>query len=56
MLRFAGCPCERSLRWDDPTIGMAWPRERIEGARLLLSGKDAMAPRLGDLSEEALFR
>ena len=49
-------PCERSLRWDDPTIGVAWPRERLEGARLLLSGKDAMAPRLADLGEEALFR
>lgn len=32
---------EWSLAWDDPAIGIAWPLDRIEGARLALSAKDA---------------
>ncbi len=35
---------ERSIRWDDPDIGIDWP---LEGAPVL-SGKDAVAPRLAD--------
>ncbi|HEX9947794.1 MAG TPA: dTDP-4-dehydrorhamnose 3,5-epimerase [Allosphingosinicella sp.] len=34
--------CERSLAWNDPDIGIEWPPE----SRPLLSGKDAVAPRL----------
>lgn len=37
---FWSAPSERSLRWDDPEIGIAWP---LDGAPLL-SGKDAGAP------------
>ncbi len=35
---------ERSLAYDDPTIGIEWPLER--GATPSLSGKDASAPTL----------
>ncbi len=35
--------CERSIRWDDPAIGVAWPV-----AQPLLSKKDAQAPLLAD--------
>ena len=41
---------ERSLRWDDPDLGIRWP---VEAPRL--SEKDAAAPRLADLPREALF-
>jgi dTDP-4-dehydrorhamnose 3,5-epimerase len=36
---------DRSLRWDDPTVGIAWP---LGGARPVLSDKDARAPFLPD--------
>ena len=36
---------ERSIRWDDPTIGIDWPLEA--GEMPLLSEKDASAPLLG---------
>ena len=37
--------CERSIRWDDPAIGIAWPlAERL--AAPLLAPKDAAAPML----------
>lgn len=38
-------PQDRSLRWDDPAIGIRWPL--ISGAPPLLSPKDAAAPGLG---------
>lgn len=34
---------DRSLAWDDPDIGIAWP---LDGMTPLLSAKDAAAPRL----------
>ena len=37
-------PNDRSLRWDDPAIGIAWPLD----APPLLSTKDAAAPLLAD--------
>lgn len=37
--------CERSLLWNDPTIGIAWPLDRLNGTPLL-SDKDADAPTL----------
>lgn len=36
---------ERSVRWDDPTLAIAWPRLQ---APFTLSPKDAAAPRLAD--------
>lgn len=36
---------ERSIRWDDPAIGIEWP---ALGAPPLLSAKDAAAPPLAD--------
>ncbi|WP_421760494.1 dTDP-4-dehydrorhamnose 3,5-epimerase [Devosia sp.] len=35
---------ERSIRWDDPAIGIDWPL----GVAPILSGKDAAAPLLSD--------
>jgi dTDP-4-dehydrorhamnose 3,5-epimerase len=35
---------DRSLRWDDPQIGIRWPLSSAP----LLSPKDAQAPRLPD--------
>lgn len=37
-------PSERSIRWDDPAIGIDWP---LAGAPIL-SGKDAAAPLLAE--------
>jgi dTDP-4-dehydrorhamnose 3,5-epimerase len=42
--------CERSLRWDDPDIGIAWPVTDP-----LVSDKDAAAPLLKHLPAEVLF-
>jgi dTDP-4-dehydrorhamnose 3,5-epimerase len=44
--------CERGLRWDDPTLGIAWPLP-AGLARPLLAPKDAAAPLLAaaDLPE-----
>jgi dTDP-4-dehydrorhamnose 3,5-epimerase len=38
--------CERSLRWNDPAIGIDWPVADLEGLEPLLTGKDAEAPTL----------
>jgi dTDP-4-dehydrorhamnose 3,5-epimerase len=38
-------PSDRSLAWNDPDIGIAWP---LGGMLPLLSGKDAAAARLTD--------
>jgi dTDP-4-dehydrorhamnose 3,5-epimerase len=35
--------CERSLRWDDPELAIAWPLDRLGGLQLLLADKDAAA-------------
>ena len=40
---------ERSLRWDDPSIAIAWPDC---GAPLVLSGKDSAAPGLAELPRD----
>lgn len=34
---------ERTLAWDDPQVGIAWPLEQLQGAPLL-SARDAAAP------------
>jgi len=36
--------CERSLRWDDPQLAIAWPLDRLDGDAPLLAEKDAAAP------------
>ena len=36
---------ERSLRWDDPALGIEWP---LEGREPILSDKDRVAPVLAD--------
>jgi dTDP-4-dehydrorhamnose 3,5-epimerase len=41
---------DRSLRWDDPSIGIEWPLKDC-----ILSDKDRQAPLLKDLPREALF-
>jgi dTDP-4-dehydrorhamnose 3,5-epimerase len=40
--------CERSIRWDDPDIGIRWPLQAFDGSPLLLARKDADAPLLRD--------
>jgi dTDP-4-dehydrorhamnose 3,5-epimerase len=37
--------CERSLRWDDPAIGITWP---ATGLQPVLAEKDAAAPGLAE--------
>jgi len=44
--------CERSLRWDDPTLAIQWPLEQLSGAEPSLAEKDAEAPLL-DVLEAA---
>ena len=49
--------CERSLRWDDPTIGIDWPLADLNGASPLLAAKDAVAPTLAEaITAGDLFR
>ena len=40
--------CERSLRWDDPTVAIAWPLEALHGVEPLLAAKDGAAPNLAE--------
>ena len=36
--------CERAILWSDSDLGIAWPMDRLEGADVNLSDKDAVAP------------
>ncbi len=40
--------CERSLRWNDPHLAIAWPLEQLAGLEPLLAAKDAAAPTLAE--------
>lgn len=40
--------CERSVRWDDPALGIDWPL--APGVRPRLAAKDATAPALSDVA------
>lgn len=41
---------ERSLRWNDPAVGIEWPLESAT-----VSDKDAIAPLLSEMEDEWLF-
>ena len=41
--------CERSLRWNDPAMQIAWPLERAGVQEPLLTAKDGAAPLLAEL-------
>ena len=40
--------CERSIRWSDPQLAIAWPVEAVGGIEPLLAEKDAAAPTLAE--------
>lgn len=40
--------CERSLRWNDPDLAIAWPLEALGISEPLLAEKDAAAPTLAE--------
>lgn len=44
--------CDRGIRWDDPSIGVAWP---LGGNKPVLSAKDAAAPLLADIADQISF-
>jgi len=46
---------ERAIRWDDPNLTINWPLEKLQGARVQLSEKDAAAPFFAALQEADLF-
>ena len=47
---------ERSIRWDDPNLAIAWPIDRLNGTSVSLSEKDAEAGCLqAAMSTKALF-
>ena len=46
---------ERAIRWDDPKLAINWPLEKLQGARVQLSEKDATAPLFTDMQEADLF-
>ena len=41
--------CERSIRWDDPSLAIDWPLQEANTNPPLLASKDAEAPLLNDL-------
>jgi dTDP-4-dehydrorhamnose 3,5-epimerase len=44
---------ERGIAFDDPDVGIAWPLPREE---LIVSERDAAAPRLSEIADELPFR
>ena len=49
---FWNSSCERSLRWDDPALAIAWPLQRAGVQEPLLAAKDAEAPLLAALEAD----
>ena len=47
--------CERSIRWNDPSLAIDWPLAELEDELPNLSDKDAGAPFLSELRESDLF-
>lgn len=45
--------CDRGIRWDDPSIGIAWPLD--PGQQPILSGKDQAAPLLAAIAADITF-
>jgi dTDP-4-dehydrorhamnose 3,5-epimerase len=43
---------ERGIAWDDPDIGIEWP---LPADELIISARDAEAPRLRDVADELPF-
>lgn len=48
-------PCERAIRWDDPTLAIAWPLGDLAGLLPQLSSKDGEASWFDALTPEELF-
>jgi dTDP-4-dehydrorhamnose 3,5-epimerase len=44
---------ERSIAWNDPDVGITWP---LPGDELIVSERDAKAPRLRELADELPFQ
>ena len=44
---------ERGIAWDDPEIGIEWP---LPADELIVSERDAAAPRLREIADELPFR
>jgi dTDP-4-dehydrorhamnose 3,5-epimerase len=51
--RYYDAAVERGIAFDDPEIGIRWPLPRAE---LIVSDRDAAAPRLAEVAEELPFR
>ena len=47
--------CERSLRWDDTDLSIAWPLQNVANESPLLSFRDKVAPRLAELPFLEIF-
>jgi dTDP-4-dehydrorhamnose 3,5-epimerase len=45
--------CDRSIRWNDPAIGIVWP---VSGVDPVLSDKDKAAPFLKDVASGFVFQ
>ena len=45
--------CERSMRWNDPTLQISWPLKRAGVQEPLLAAKDGEAPFLADFEAAA---